>query len=112
MQHIGTWYENDAVTANAQALWDHTKELRTQGASSTEIHAAENVAYDYTMKRFGKRCDGCEHYHAVLWESRMGGPHGGLCWQCCEKKYGCAPIMVPSNEIESCVCCREMKLRQ
>lgn len=99
--YLGTWHDDATVNAYANVL--QKQAIETWDAQD------RNRSYDFVMKQFGRKCEGCEHYHAVLWESRMGERHSGLCWQCCEKKYGNAPISVPSYEIESCVCCRDMK---
>ena len=98
---IGTWYENHAAQEYDKSLWTRAWELKKEGAPSQNVQDAFDTAYDFTMKRFGKKCADCGHFHDVLWNT--------LCWQCVEKKYGQSPIWEPSYSIDGCVCCRDMK---
>jgi hypothetical protein len=54
----------------------------------------------WSSKVWAAQCQVCGHGVQTLWDNQT------TCLQCYVKKYGESPVMVPSDSIRSCLCCR------
>lgn len=97
---------SDEALKYSKFLSEEYLRIKSSGMEKNEIQEAKDKSYDYAVKLWSKKCEGCQHWHAVTWESFA--EKLGLCWKCMEEKYDRSPIWAPTDAIDGCVCCRTL----